>query len=229
MLRPSHSLVRAVLIFTFTAASAVAGEYAVLGTGFRIHAESHVIDGEKVRLQTEKGVIELPCASVARFEQEEYTAPVAAVQPTVQAAFKPVAQSAPIPVLTPKQMVSEAARVAGLPPGLVHSLVRAESAYRVNALSPKGAIGLMQLMPGTAASLNANPYDPKQNVEAGVAYLKDLLIKYQSDDHQVTKAIAAYNAGPGAVDKYHGIPPYRETMQYVDRVVRQYLKNPDAQ
>ena len=111
----------------------------------------------------------------------------------------------------------------------MHSLVKAESGYQVKALSPKGAIGLMQLMPATAADLHANPYDPKQNVEAGVAYLRELLVRYQNDPHQVTKAIAAYNAGPGAVDKYQGIPPYRETIQYVTRVVQQYLKNQDAQ
>ena len=231
MAASSEFLVRIVFLTVFLAASAFGGEYAVLSTGFRIHADSHVVDGGKVRLQTEKGVIELPCGTVAGFEQEEYVAPavppVPKAIPAATAAALPAAE--PSRALTPKEMVMEAAKGAGLPPGLVHSLVRAESGYRVNALSPKGAIGLMQLMPGTAAALNANPYDPKQNVEAGVAYLRDLLIKYESDPHQVTKAIAAYNAGPGAVDKYRGIPPYRETIQYVDRVVRQYLKNPDAQ
>ncbi|HEV2691205.1 MAG TPA: lytic transglycosylase domain-containing protein, partial [Bryobacteraceae bacterium] len=97
-------------------------------------------------------------------------------------------------------------------------------AYRPDAISPKGAIGVMQLMPGTAAELNANPYDPLENVEAGARYLRDLLLKYENDPHQVSKAIAAYNAGPGAVDKYKGIPPYRETVQYVNRVLKQYEK-----
>jgi soluble lytic murein transglycosylase-like protein len=80
----------------------------------------------------------------------------------------------------------------------------------------------MQLMPETAKAHSADPWDPKQNVEAGVAYLRELLVKYQDDPHQVTKALAAYNAGPGAVDKYNGVPPYRETIDYVMRVVRDY-------
>jgi len=83
---------------------------------------------------------------------------------------------------------------------------------------------LMQLMPGTAAGLNVDPYDPAQNAEGGAMYLRDLLLKYENDPHQVSKAVAAYNAGPAAVDKYKGIPPYRETIQYVNRVLKQYEK-----
>jgi soluble lytic murein transglycosylase-like protein len=79
-------------------------------------------------------------------------------------------------------------------------------------------------MPGTAAELNADPHDPEQNAEAGARYLRDLLQKYENDPHQVSKAVAAYNAGPGAVDKYHGVPPYAETIQYVNRVLKQYEK-----
>jgi soluble lytic murein transglycosylase-like protein len=90
----------------------------------------------------------------------------------------------------------------------VHSVVSAESAYKTDAVSPKGAIGLMQLMPATAQSYGANPYDPSQNVEAGAAYLRELLIKYNGD---ARLALAAYNAGPGAVSKYNGVPPYAET------------------
>jgi soluble lytic murein transglycosylase-like protein len=106
----------------------------------------------------------------------------------------------------------------------VRSVAKAESGYHVDAVSPKGAIGLMQLIPGTAAALNADPHDPAQNVEAGARYLRDLLLKYENDPHQVSKALAAYNAGPGAVDKYKGIPPYRETIDYVNRVVKDYAK-----
>ena len=82
----------------------------------------------------------------------------------------------------------------------------------------------MQLMPGTAAGLNVDPYDPAQNAEGGAMYLRDLLLKYENDPHQVSKAVAAYNAGPAAVDRYKGIPPYRETIQYVNRVLKQYEK-----
>jgi soluble lytic murein transglycosylase-like protein len=83
----------------------------------------------------------------------------------------------------------------------------------------------MQLMPGTAEQLHVDPHDPKQNVEGGTAYLRALLAKYGDRDDQVARAVAAYNAGPGAVDRYNGIPPYRETREYVVRVLTEYLKS----
>jgi soluble lytic murein transglycosylase-like protein len=198
--------------------AASAGEYVVLSNGFRVHAESHNSDGAVVRLQTSQGVIEIPAAKVAGFEQEEYAppppAPLAPAQPVVQVQ----------PKLTPQELITRAAVHAGLPPEIVHSVAKAESGYQLNAVSPKGAIGLMQLMPGTAAELNVDPHDPAQNAEAGAKYLRDLLLKYENDPHQVSKAVAAYNAGPGAVDKYKGVPPYRETVDYVNRVLREYEK-----
>ncbi len=203
--------------------TATAGEYVVLSNGFRIHADSHVTEGAVVRLQTYGGPIEIQASRVASIEIEEYTPP----PPPVAAATTPKPQEPALDIqkdLTPRELVTRAAVRAGLPPEFVHSVARAESGYRTDAISPKGAIGLMQLMPGTAADLKVNPYDPVQNVEAGARYLRELLLKYENDPHQVTKAIAAYNAGPGAVDRYHGIPPYRETVQYVNRVLKQYEK-----
>jgi soluble lytic murein transglycosylase-like protein len=94
----------------------------------------------------------------------------------------------------------------------------------MDAVSAKGAIGLMQLMPGTAHLLGANPNDPRQNVDAGARYLTQLLRKYVDDPHQVRKAVAAYNAGPAAVDRYNGVPPYRETIDYVERVIGQWQR-----
>jgi soluble lytic murein transglycosylase-like protein len=205
------------LVFACTMAAS-AGEYAVLSNGFRIHADAHSSEGSLVRLQTERGVIEVPAGSVLAFETEEYTPP----PPPAPVAAAPV--SAPSENLTPRELITRAAERVGLPPEIVHSVARAESAYRPNAISPKGAIGLMQLMPGTAAALNADPHDPAQNADAGALYLRQLLERYDGDPHQVSKAIAAYNAGPGAVDRYHGVPPYRETVQYVRRVLRQYEK-----
>lgn len=174
------------------------------------------MDERVVRLQTSQGVIEIQAAMVAGFEQEDYTPPPAP-------AATVVAPSSEIqPKLSPQEIVRRAAVDAGLPPEIVHSIAKAESGYRPDAVSPKGAIGLMQLMPGTAAEMNVDPHDPAQNAEAGAKYLRDLLLKYENDPHQVSKAVAAYNAGPGAVDKYKGIPPYRETVQYVNRVLKEY-------
>jgi soluble lytic murein transglycosylase-like protein len=193
-----------------------AGEYAVLDNGFRIHANSHTVDGDMVQLMTAQGVIQVAAGSVRGYEVEEYTPP-----PPTPAPQPAIAVAVIEPKLSPQELVTRAAERAGLPPAIVHSIARAESAYRPDALSPKGAIGLMQLMPGTAAELNADPNDPAQNADAGARYLRQLLEKY---DGVVSKAVAAYNAGPGAVDKYNGVPPYRETIQYVQRVLRQYDK-----
>ncbi len=206
------------LCFVVVALAAQAGEFVVLSNGFRIHADSHTTDGPLIRLQTNQGVIEIQASSVAGFEKEEYAPPAPA------AALLAAPKTAPQQALTPQQLVTQAAVHAGLPPAIVHSIARAESGYREDAVSPKGAIGLMQLMPKTAAELDADPHDPAQNAEAGARYLRDLLQKYENDPHQVSKAVAAYNAGPAAVDKYHGIPPYPETIQYVNRVLKQYEK-----
>ena len=214
-----------VLSFLVATLAASAGEYAVLSNGFRIHADSHVTEGDMVQLTTSQGVIQIPVSQIASFEKEEYTPPSPApVEPP-----KPAVAAKTPEKLTPQEMVTRAAVLAGLPPEIVRSIAKAESAFQTNALSPKGAIGLMQLMPGIAAELNVNPYDPAENAEGGARYLRDLLLKYENDPHQVSKAIAAYNAGPGAVDKYHGIPPYRETVQYVQRVLLQYEKEQQQQ
>jgi soluble lytic murein transglycosylase-like protein len=207
------------LCFVTVALAAQAGEFVVLSNGFRIHADSHAADGTVVHLQTSQGVIEIQASTVVAFEQEEYAPPVA-----LPAGAPEAPKNATAPDLTPQELVTRAAIHAGLPPAIVHSIARAESGYRKDAVSPKGAIGLMQLMPKTAAELNADPHDPAQNADAGARYLRDLLQKYENDPHQVSKAVAAYNAGPGAVDKYHGIPPYPETIQYVRRVLKQYEK-----
>ncbi len=194
------------------------GEYATLTSGLRIRAEKHETKGGIVRLHTSTGVIEVPESAVAQFEVEEYTpAPPPAAAPVVSAPSVP----APEPPATPQELIERAAVKAGLPPAIVHSVARAESGYRPDAVSPKGAIGLMQLMPATAAELSADPHDPRQNAEAGARYLREMLVKYDGD---VAKALAAYNAGPAAVDKYNGVPPYSETRSYVTRVINDYKR-----
>ncbi len=197
---------------------AFAGEYAVLSSGFRIHAERHETDGETLKLFTKEGQIEVPASSVTAFEAEEYVAPEPA--PVVVAAA-PVVPAVPKKT-DPKSLVHDAAIRNSLPPAFVASVAKAESAMKQNAISPKGAIGVMQLMPGTAKALDADPRDTEQNIDAGTRLLRELLLKYDGD---VVKALAAYNAGPGAVDKYNGLPPYRETQTYVNKVIKDYQKN----
>jgi soluble lytic murein transglycosylase-like protein len=102
----------------------------------------------------------------------------------------------------------------------VLALVQVESAFQPRAVSPKGARGLTQLMPGTARELGVqDAFDPQQNLDGGARYLRQLLTRYGGD---VKRALAAYNAGPGAVDRHRGVPPYRETRQYVRRVLEKY-------
>ena len=116
-------------------------------------------------------------------------------------------------------LVDESARRHDVDPLLVHSVIQVESDYNSNAVSPKGAEGLMQLMPGTARMVEvSDSFDPQQNIEAGVKYLKYLQGIYKDD----RLALAAYNAGPGAVEKYKAIPPFAETRNYVNQVGRRY-------
>ena len=117
-------------------------------------------------------------------------------------------------------LVSMASSTNEVPAGLVRAVLMAESAGDPSAVSLAGAQGLMQLMPGTSAHCGiANPFDPTENVQCGSAYLKQLLDRYHGN---ATLAVAAYNAGPGAVDKYHGVPPFAETRAYVARVISAY-------
>lgn len=114
-------------------------------------------------------------------------------------------------------LIVEHARMHAVRPDLIRAVVQVESAFNPRARSPKGAIGLMQLMPATAQQFGVNnPYDPTENVRAGVAYLRQLLDRYQDNEEL---ALAAYNAGPGAVDKHgQNVPPYRETQNYVAQI-----------
>ncbi|MDJ0790059.1 MAG: transglycosylase SLT domain-containing protein [Myxococcota bacterium] len=135
-------------------------------------------------------------------------------RPIQRAAFRPGAR-------TFDPLISRAAIRYGVPPAMIKAVIHAESAFNPDARSHKGAMGLMQLMPRTAESLGVGrPYNAGENVFGGTRYLSDLFERYQSWSH----TLAAYNAGPSAVDRYGGIPPYAETRTYVRRVLSYYRR-----
>ena len=213
----------AALVLSF-GALAQAGEYAVLSSGGRLHIDRHESAGDKVRLFTGDSVAELDASKVVAFEADDYVAPPPAPAeptPAAQPAPSPTSPAAVSAALSPQDLADRAADRYGLPRWLVRSVMKNESAFQPGAVSPKGAVGLMQLMPSTAQTLGANPSDPAQNADAGARYLRDLLLKY---DGGLWHALAAYNAGPGAVDKYRGVPPYSETIRYIQRIERDRKK-----
>jgi soluble lytic murein transglycosylase-like protein len=201
-------MLRIGFVFLFAVGIATAGEYAVLASGARLRVDRHEADGAKVRLYHAGGYIEVESGQVLGFEAAEEPAPAPAIAPETLAA-PAVRQPGPL------ELADAAADKYGLPRALVRSVMAAESGMQPNAVSPKGAIGLMQLMPATAQVLGADPWDPAQNVDAGTRYLRDLLVKY---DGALWHALAAYNAGSGAVEKYKGIPPYAETIRYIGAI-----------
>jgi len=190
-----------------------AAENIVLQNGFSIAAERHEISGSTVRIFADGGITEMPANLIAHVDQVESPAPQ-------EKPAEVVAEPAPPIELTPAQLAAASALKYSMPPEFVASVMKAESDFNPAAISPKGAIGLMQLMPDTAKTLGADPKKPAENADAGARYLHDLLAKYEGSPDQVVLALAAYNAGPGAVEKYHGVPPYRETREYILRVLK---------
>jgi soluble lytic murein transglycosylase-like protein len=168
--------------------------------------------------------MDVAASAVLRVETLPDPMPLAkAVEP---AALKPAA-----PNLQPTrdelaEMLAHAGAAHNVDADLLASVMKAESGGQVRAVSRTGARGLMQLMPGTAATLGVrDAFIPTQNIEGGTRYLDQLLTRYHDN---IALALAAYNAGPGAVDKYHGIPPYRETVNYVARVIREFNRRKTA-
>jgi len=180
-----------------------------LSNGFHLEADSHTQDGQTLVLHMGQGTVQLGADEVLRVEHvPDPPAP-------------PPAPAACANNKLPEELVFDAAVAQGLPPEFVKSVARIESGLREDAVSPKGARGLMQLMPGTAADLGVEPRRANENAAGGARYLRELLLAYHGD---AALALAAYNAGPGAVSKFRGVPPYAETRRYIVRVLREYAR-----
>ena len=179
-------------------------EIALLANGQILKLEGHRMeDGLVVLVLKGGGEMSVPPAAVRGFVPDEVLDEVA-VPPGGDL----------------REIATLAARRHGLDPELVIAVVSVESGFRPQAVSPKGAQGLMQLMPKTAESLGvADAFDPEQNLDGGARHLGQLLALYDGD---VERALAAYNAGEGAVHRHHGVPPYRETRAYVKKVLERY-------
>jgi hypothetical protein len=193
------------LAFSAVSASSFATDVAILRNGFSIRHERREIIGEVTRLYLNSdgsGFVDVRNEEVDHFERDMTAAPGTAA------------------LKLPEDVVGSASHRYHLDPDLVNSVIRAESGFNPKAVSPKGAMGLMQLEPQTAAQLGvSDPFDPSANVDGGTRYLRELLVRYNFD---LIKALAAYNAGPQRVEQYHGVPPYNETQAYVARVVRDF-------
>jgi soluble lytic murein transglycosylase-like protein len=203
------------LVVLCLAGAAWAGEDAILASGARLHVDRHESSGNKVVLLLGAGEIEMDASDIRRFEPDTPAAAVPAALP-----------AAPAPSQAPEQLADRAAQKYGLPSALVRSVMKAESGFHPQAVSPKGAVGLMQLMPSTARELGADPRDPAQNVDAGARYLRALLEKYGGG---LRHALAAYNAGPAAVDRFGGVPPFTETLDYIRRIEREWKNSPKVE
>jgi len=202
--RGLHWAIACGVVFLLLSVCAFAADLAVLRNGFSIRHERREVIGETTRLYMNSdgsGYVDVRNEEIDHFESD----------------------LTPLPGTTALKLpdvVGSASHRYHLDPDLVNSVIRAESGFNPKAVSRKGAMGLMQLEPQTAAQLGvADPFDPETNVDGGTRYLRELLVRYNFD---LIKALAAYNAGPGAVRKYGGVPPYRETQRYVQRVAKLY-------
>ena len=225
----------------FASLPASAAEVAVLRNGFTIRHESRQELGNITRLyltKDGKGYTDIPTADIDHFEQDMTPEPTPEPEPT-PAAARPAAIATgpraaataavmpPAPKVNLQEVVTSAGNTHLIDPDLISSVIHAESNFNLHAISPKGAQGLMQLMPQTASKLGVNnSFDPQANVDGGTKYLRELLELYNWD---MVKALAAYNAGPLRVQQYHGVPPYKETRAYVRRIILDFNRKKIAE
>ena len=212
-----HCLSVAAVAFAWAAWAVPAhAEIVFLTSGRTLSVKGHQIQGDSIVLSLRTGG-EVTCdrSLIEKIVQDEVPYP----EPAAEAADAAAAQSQPSGLLqsTPYgEIISALSEAHGVDPLLVRALIQVESNYEARARSRKGAMGLMQLMPSTAREYKVrNPFDPKTNIEAGIKHLKSLIDRFDG----VELALAAYNAGEGAVAKFNGIPPYRETRKYVSRIL----------
>jgi len=229
-MRPSKKF-EIVLGLLLLAVPALGTDLAILHNGFSIRHERRETVGSVTRLYlgTGKDYVDIATAQIERFEKDLSPAGVPGLVPTVAPALAPARLAEPQPLNSKdlKEVINTISDQHNLDPDFVNSVIHAESGFNPHAVSPKGAQGLMQLMPGTASKLGvSNAFDPRANVEGGTRYLSELLERYNFD---VIKALAAYNAGPQRVQRYGGVPPYYETRAYVARIVRDYNRKKIAE
>jgi soluble lytic murein transglycosylase-like protein len=218
-----------VLAIALVSRPAAAAELAVLRNGFSIRHERHLVMGLTTRLYLDaddSSFTDVPTEEITSYEIV-LSLPKTADSPAATAGFASVKPVPVNPRLPLSEVVASASAAYHLDPDLVNSVIHAESGFNARAVSPKGARGLMQLMPGTANQLGvADAFDPQANVTGGSRYLRELLERYNFD---LVKALAAYNAGPKRVEQYRGVPPFRETHAYVARIVHEYNTKKIAQ
>src|SRR5271154_757483 len=208
------------MLIALAALPCLAADSAVLRNGFSIRHERRQVIGTVTRLYVggdDASFVDIPTAEIDHFEAlpDESTSHL-----KLQTGSGNVQPPIHLNQVDLNQVVETASGTYRLDPDLVNSVIWAESGFNVRAVSPKGAQGLMQLMPQTASQLGVrNAFDPQANVEAGTRYLRELLERY---DFDLIKALAAYNAGPERVEQYGGVPPYYETKAYVARIVRDF-------
>ncbi len=211
-------------VVVLCARPATAAELAILRNGFSIRHEHRLVMGATTRLfftADDSNFTDVPTEEITGYERD---IPLPADGSQTSISFQAQAAT-PAPALN--QVVDSASAAYHLDPDLVNSVIHAESGFNAHAVSPKGARGLMQLMPGTASQLGVNDaFDPEANVTGGSRYLRELLERYHFD---LIKALAAYNAGPERVEQYQGVPPFRETRAYVARIVHEYNTKKIAQ
>ncbi len=241
--------IRAAMIVCFAALTALpvrAMEHITLRSGFTVDCDRHEIVGDHVRLYTGKGsdYQEVSFLQVANIEflpdAPKSVAPTLAAAPPKpivlsRAAFIPLEIAYPVAHFAKMQsavpqpsefdfhdLISRAGAEHNIDVELLASVIHAESGYRPTAVSRAGARGLMQLMPSTARNFGAHDlFKAEENIAAGTAFLDDLLKRYHDN---LALALAAYNAGPGAVERYHGVPPFRQTRDYVTRVINEFYR-----